>query len=262
MWDFYQLAIDGSSALPMLENLAQNPTFHGHVLCEFSIPHFMAEYPFRENAYHQLHYVQFTQRRPYLDFLNSWFFETLTEHSALVAGNNSDFIGAFRERLAVIVRNRARSSYPADHGVVLPEAARREDRFLGLHRRGKDNSRAIAGWARGWAVRQNGNSGLHVVSWVEAIRRRGGDVVFVRTPLSGSLRRIEDATYPERTRTVASLAASNITVIDFAKESTLSGFDCPDESHLDADEAERFSAALARILKDRQLLPRAASNAR
>jgi len=103
----------------------------------------------RENAYHQLHYVQFTQRRPYLDFLNSWFFETLTEHSALVAGNNSDFIGAFRERLAVIVRNRARSSYPADHGVVLPEAARREDRFLGLHRRGKDNSRAIAGWARG-----------------------------------------------------------------------------------------------------------------
>src|SRR6266545_4184763 len=245
----------------MLENLAQDPTFHGHVLCEFSMTHFMAEYPFRDDEIHQLHYVQFTRRRPYFHFFSTWFFQTLTEHSALVAAHNSDYLGAFRARLAFIVHSRAETRLP-DHGVVLTEYARREDRFLGLHRRGKDNSRAIARWAHNHASRASSNSGVHIQSWVNAIRRHGGDVIFVRMPVSGSLRRLEDRYYPDLDRTIESLAASSIKVVDSAKEPTLSGFDCPDESHLDAGDAERFSAALARILEDRQLFTRAASNAR
>jgi hypothetical protein len=82
-------------------------------------------------------------------------------------------------------------------------------------------------------------------------------------PVSGSLKRIEDAIYsghPDHDWTIRSLASRKITVIDYSKEPTLSGFDCPDESHLDADDAERFSAAVTRILKDRQLLKRAASD--
>jgi hypothetical protein len=260
-WEFYQLAMDGCSALPMLENLAQDTRFHGHVLCEFDISHFMGDYPFRDNDFHQLQYVQFIQRRPYPDFLKTWLFETLGQHSALVAAKDWDFLGAFRGYLAAVVRNRVKSGSPAP-STQQQEAVKREDRFLGLQRRGKDNSRAIAGWARSWAIRAHGNSGVHVASWVEAIRRRGGDVVFVRTPLSGSLRRIEEATYPEQGRAIESLAARNITVIDFAKEPLLSKFECPDESHLDSDDAERYSAILARMIKDRGLLRRVASEVR
>jgi len=90
--------------------------------------------------------------------------------------------------------------------------------------------------------------------WVEAVRKHGGDVVFVRMPISGSLKRLTEQTYPDRDHWIQVLAARNITVIDFAKEPTLSMFNCPDESHLDADDAERFSAALAGILKDRKLV--------
>ena len=249
-WEFYQLAIDGASPLPMLENLALDPAFHGHVLCEFNTRHFMDEYPFRENEFHQLQYIQFTQRRPYVDFLKTWFFETLAQHSALVAARRPE-VDPFEVRLASIVRNRSEPG-----GVLLPGAVRRDDRFLGLNRRGKDNSRAIAQWAQLERGRPNADTdGLRrASSWVEAIRRRGGNVVFIRLPVSGSLKRIEDETYPDRNRFIQSLTGSGINVIESEREPLLNGFECSDESHLDADDAALFSTALARILEDRQLL--------
>ncbi len=134
-WEFYQLGIDGTSALPMLENLALDAKFHGHVLCEFNAGHFIAEYPFRENEFHGLRYVQFIQRRPYLYFLKTWFSETLREHSALVAAQDQgvDFLHSLQARLA--------------SNALPPEAVHRGDRFHGLNIRGKDNSRDIARWA-------------------------------------------------------------------------------------------------------------------
>jgi hypothetical protein len=251
-WDFYQLAINGSSALPMLENLAQDTMFHGYVLCEFNTAHFMAEYPFRKDETDALSYVQFIQRRSYLDFLTAWFFETLSQRSALGAAKDWDFIGVFAGRLASIVRNRAESN-----SALLTNVVRRDDRSWRVNRRGKDNSRLIARWAEmGRSKGKRANNLQRVASWVEAIRRRGGDVVFIRMPVSGSLKRIEDETYPDRDWFIQSLAGSGINIIDSAKEPALSGFDCPDESHLDADDVGRFSTALARILEDRQLLTR------
>jgi hypothetical protein len=254
-WEFYQLAIDGSSPLPMLENLAQDPKFHGHVMCEFNTRHFMDEYPFRENDFHQLQYVHFTQRRPYLDFLKTWLFETLSQHSALLAAQRQD-VESFEVRLASIVRSTPEHSSPFP-----PDVVRREDRFIELHRRGKDNSRAIAQWAQLYRSRGtlDPNGIQRVASWVEAIRRRGGDVVFVQLPVSGSLQRIEAETYADRKHLIESLAANGINVIDSAAEPVLRAFECSDESHLDADDAYRFSMALARMIEDRQLLPRRGS---
>ena len=258
-WEFYQLAIDGTSPLPMLEHLALDAKFHGHVLCEFNTRHFTAEYPFSENEFRKMQYVHFIQRRPYLDFLKTWFLETLSQHSALVAAQDQgvDFFVPLKARLASIVRNRRELS-----SALPPEAVHRDDRFLGLNRRGRDNSRAIARWAQMDRSRGNGSIDLlqRVAAWVEAIRRRDGDVVFIRMPVSGSLKRIEDETYPDRDRFIQSLASSGINIIESAKEPTLSGFECSDESHLDADDAGRFSTALARILEDRKLLIRATSH--
>lgn len=263
-WEFYQLAIDGTSALPVLESLAQDGAFRGLVLCEFNISHLLEVYPSPEREDNRLWYTRFVQRRPY-QYVRTWFYEALGQSSALVAASRTDFtvslFSTVKNRLAVL----AGKSRTPKEGLFPAELARREDRFLGLHRRGKDNSRAIARWAQMTRLRSPAyrDSGVkHVASWVQAIRRRGGDVVFIRMPVSGSLRQLEDDAYPDRDQAIESLSASSINVVDFAKESTLSGFDCPDESHLDAEDAERFSAALARILKDRQLLTRAASNAR
>ena len=265
-WDFYQLGIDGASALPMLENLAQDVQFRGRVLCEFSMVHFTAEYPFRADP-HADKYVEFVRRRSYFDFLNTRFSEALRQRSALVAGTfgfndmpakDCDFITALGSRLASLVRN------PSGAGSAsLSDSSPRDDRFHSRNRRGKDNSWSIARWV-GWikSSRGTGANIQRVASWVDAIRRRGGDVVFIRMPVSGSLRLKEDEIYPDRVRFMQSLGDIGISMIDSAREPTLSGFECSDESHLDADDADRFSTSLARILDDRKLLMRAARSLR
>jgi hypothetical protein len=270
--NFYQLAIPGTSALPMLEAISHDDTFSGQVLSEFHISYVMDEFPFPEmDATNETgrQYVRFIQQRPYLDFMSTWFFETLSERSALVADQEKDFPlrldRAFKEGLGFIVRNRGGARTP-EQPALLPAIVHREDRFIALHFRSAGKLH-IASWAEAMSQRgrnrANGNSGIqHIASWVEGIRRHGGDAVFIRMPVSGSLKRIEDAIYPDLDRTIQSLAGTKITVIDFAKEPALSGFDCPDESHLDADDAERFSAALIRILEDRQLLKQTAAGIR
>lgn len=144
-WEFCQLGIDGTSALPMLENLALDAKFHGHVLCEFNAAHFVAEYPFRENEFHGLRYLKFIQRQPYLNFLKTWFSESLRQQSALMAAQDQgvDFLHSLKTRLASLVRNRRELS-----SALPPEAVHRDDRFNGLNSRGKDNSRDIARWAQ------------------------------------------------------------------------------------------------------------------
>lgn len=242
---FYQLAIDGGSSLPMLENLAHDASFRGFVLAEFSVTHFLTDYPFLDKKEGEsLQYVRFIDRHPLTDFASAWTVEHLSLHSAMFSARGLDFFGTARVRIAQMRR----------HEPAVPESTRRDDRFFPLHRRGQDNTRALAGWQRIAKAesRAEGDNGMaHVPGWVKAIRRRGGDVVFVRMPLAGSLKRQEDDDYPDRHRLIQSLEAERIIVIDFETEPSLRDFDCPDESHLDAEDAERFTVSLARILKAR-----------
>jgi len=240
--EFCQLAIMGSSPLPTLENLALDLNFHGRVICEIFGWPFVTPYPFGENEYHQLRYLRFPKRRPYSDFLTNWIAENLLQISALYSTqlNSDDFFETTESRLGI---------RPSSE----PEA--REDRFLARSRRGTEKAKILARFAEMNRQREASTAVLdHIIPWVDSIRQRGGDVIFVRMPLSGSLKRIEDETYPERSLFIESLRSHGVAVIESEKEPTLSGFDCPDESHLDADDAARFSAALARILVDRKLL--------
>jgi hypothetical protein len=262
--DFYQLGIDGSSALAMLENLAQDRTFCGHVLCEFSMVQFTTGIG-KESI--EQRYIRFFRRQPYVDFVGTWISESLSQHSVLLGVTDREFtslvFAAVKTRTRSGTGNRGNSTQAAPKSGALAEAPPAErERFSPLHRRGMDNSPVIARWER--LTRHRGSvdpsgSARQAASWVSAIRGRGGDVVFVRLPVSGSLKTIEDAVYPETERIVQLLEASKITVVDSTTEPTLKEFECADESHLDFDDAEQFSAALARILRDRQLLARAAS---
>jgi hypothetical protein len=268
-WDFYQLGIAATSALPMLENLAGDVTFRGQVLCEFHISYVADEYPFPERDAGDApgpRYIHFIQRLPYLDFATAWLTETLRPRSALVEAKDKDkdfpssLSNTVRHAVASVRHHRSASRVP-EPDALLPDGLPRDDRFLALHHRGRDNSGDIAVWIQ-MEKNRSGKAAVsvqYVASLVERIRRHGGNVVFVRLPITGSLKSLEDALYPDQDGPVRSLAEDHITVIDFTKEPSLDLFDCPDESHLDADDAERFSAALSRILRDRQLLRRPAS---
>lgn len=83
---------------------------------------------------------------------------------------------------------------------------------------------------------------------VAAVRARGGRVVFVRPPSAGRLRELERQYSPREEYWDRLLAVTGAPGIHFEDYPQLAGFDCPEWSHLKADDAVRYSQALAPLL--------------
>jgi hypothetical protein len=83
---------------------------------------------------------------------------------------------------------------------------------------------------------------------VEAVRSRGGRVVFVRPPSVGPLRELERKFSPRAAFWDRLLAVTGAPGIHFEDYPELAGFDCPEWSHLTAADAVRFSEAVTPLL--------------
>ena len=81
-------------------------------------------------------------------------------------------------------------------------------------------------------------------SAVQRIRARGGQVVFVRFPVSGELKKLEDRATPRAgpwTRLLKDSGAQGIYFEDFPE---LASFQCPEWSHLSASDSVVFTRRL------------------
>ena len=78
----------------------------------------------------------------------------------------------------------------------------------------------------------------------ERIRERGGNVVFVRLPSSGKIRRIDEKYYPKREYWDRFAARTTAPTLHFLDVPTLADFECADGLHLDQRDAPRFTALL------------------
>ncbi len=238
---FRQLGILGNSAMPVLEDLANDPNFLGLVICELNPAHFGGEYPPRKLP-EPLAYTHPKVSGAYLETLLR---ERFREHTSFFSYNL--FTEAPR-----ILQHRP---------VPEPEQA---DRFLPFRDLGPTiNERLIDRWehvARESAERtkRTGSSLIMQVAQhcVERIRRRGGDVAFVRMPVDGELRVVEEDAFPQTRSLIRDVRAMGIVVIDFAEMP--SHFRCPDGSHLEVSEADRFSLSLAERLAEEGFFRRAA----
>lgn len=84
---------------------------------------------------------------------------------------------------------------------------------------------------------------------VDALHKRGVQVIFVRMPVSGMVREIEDRRYPRDRfwdHFAAEIGAPAINFEDFPK---LANINCPDGSHLDVRDRQRFSLIMAEMLR-------------
>jgi hypothetical protein len=87
------------------------------------------------------------------------------------------------------------------------------------------------------------------VATVNKLRARGGKIIFVRFPNSGELKALEDRLSP-REKTwdplIKSTGAPGIYYSDFPE---LSGFNCPEWSHLSAGDSVEFTKRLVPHLR-------------
>lgn len=98
--------------------------------------------------------------------------------------------------------------------------------------------------------------GLHNLpfSWRARITHRGGRVVFVQFPISGETLRMSDEFWPKSAYWDRFAERTSAEAIHFLDHPSLSGFECPDTSHLDHDQARIVTGVLLDILQDRGVL--------
>jgi hypothetical protein len=83
---------------------------------------------------------------------------------------------------------------------------------------------------------------------IDKIRSRGGDVVFVRTPSSGRFRDIEQHAFPRAAFWNKLLAVTHCRGIYYADYPAMAHFVCPEWSHLSPHDAVLYTQALTGLL--------------
>ena len=84
---------------------------------------------------------------------------------------------------------------------------------------------------------------------VDKIRARGGRIVFVRFPVCGPLKELEDKATPRAQTWEPLIQQTGVPGIYFEDFPELSGFDCPEWSHLSAGDSVEFTKRLVPHLR-------------
>ncbi len=236
-----QLALDGSAPLPILEHLAADIHFRGTVICSVAPSYFHPALA-REvtddwiNRYdNRSYYMQFEEKfksriqgslsflNPVLELPRLWNaiqrrcwpvipYIVMTPDRSIKADYSLLDINVFRAEHEAVYEN-----YFASTPKLTVEA------FLAEVRK--------------------------VADMAERIRNRGGKVIFVRMPSSGKIWKMESSRYPRTEYWDRFVISVNAPAFHFADFPELSGFTCPDSSHLDFRDVPAFTLSLYNILK-------------
>jgi hypothetical protein len=262
-----QLAIDGSSYLPVLADLAADDRVNGIVIIEF---HGGVPDPSYQDA--ATHYVNAWRNRQHLgatyDFTRME--GVLTDWRQAILRSYAEGAGPFQAlskrvlppevtpQYLVTLSSRSRE---ADYSKVeMPAFYYRR----AMHNAGIEDLPDLPDYEaadrylkeRILALPQA--SSTHLIEsarllgkMVSRIEARGGRVIFVMYPESGLVRAADDVRYPRAVFWDRIVPLAGGRGIYYADEPTLKDFTCPDGSHLDIRDKRRFTAALAKALLSR-----------
>jgi len=250
-----QLAIEGTSPLPILEELLADPAIEGRrVLVGVAPDIFFTGFAYRAD------FVDYTKKESPAQRVSQWLSSRFVE--PYLAFYDEDFA------LATVV---SRQPWPEREGL---EGTRvRKLRVSDLDRNTRmwskvENDpeyRALCRriWAEDFALppeakraeadqkraEQIAKQIDRAVAIVEKLRARHVDVVFVRPPSDGEYLAYEDRDFPRETTWDVLLAKTGAPGIHFKDYPELQGYVLPEWSHLAAGEKPRFTEALYRILE-------------
>jgi hypothetical protein len=251
-----QLAIEGTSPLPFLEDLAADPQFTGQVLVGVAPDVFFSGYQYRGGVLPYVRKESPSQR------IGQWLSMHLVE--PYVAFDDRDYA------LATVL---ARQPWPARPGKqwfteVRKLAESESDRNTHLWSKVGDDPayREIARniWREGFvpsdedptpeeAAKAEHEQIERSAKAVARLRARGVRVLFVRMPSAGEYLAFENRMFPRARSWDALLASTGAPGIHFEDypqlRPDLQGYYLPEWSHMTRADGERFTAALYRIIE-------------
>jgi hypothetical protein len=258
-----QLAIPGSCAYPVLADLADDASFHGTVICSVvPIMFFAPAGPPVQNA---------------MDAINRRRKQTIAQRASnKLAMLMEEHIAFMKESDLTLSALLARVTVPNRSDVLVPprlppyfESVDRERRarmFDVCAMPGPLQDRVKFGWLPlftpppppTYVPREAFLSGVaqavearfgDAAAAVQRIRARGGKVVFVRLPVCGDLKTLEDRATPRAGPWNRLLKESGAPGIYFEDYPELSSFVCPEWSHLSAPDSIVFTHRLVPHLR-------------
>jgi hypothetical protein len=260
-----QLAGPGSCPYPVLADLADDKTFHGTIICSFTPRLFMAPpgSPPMERAEKN---VRRSRTQTPAQRVSQYLAMPLEERIAFLKQQDLT-LEELLKRLPIPNRPGALIPPPPPPYFQTIDRERRARMIEECARSGSELQRRIQ---QGWiplftppppptyipkevfmaqmmkAIEQRFQD---VGAAAQKLRARGGKIVFVRLPVSGELKVLEDRTTPRSQiwdRVIKDTAAPGIYFEDFPE---LAGFNCPEWSHLSAGDSVEFTKRLAPHLR-------------
>jgi hypothetical protein len=259
-----QLALAGSCAYPVLQDLANDEHFHGTIICSlvprlFLAPPGSPPVDRAEKAVQRYHGQTWAQRASHeisIPLESSFAFfkqEDLTLEALLKDLPIPDrpyalvpprlppyFCSIDRERRARMVEQCARP------GRLQDKVKRRWSRLFTPPPPPSFIPPEVFGSAMRTAVETRFRD---TKATIDKFRARGGKIVFVRFPMSGKLKEYEDEATPRAQTWEPLLQQTNVPGIYFEDFPELSGFNCPEWSHLSAGDSVEFTKRLVPHLR-------------
>ena len=250
------LARVGSCPLPVLTDLANDPEFKGTVICGFTPPLFFLPPPI----------PPVREMQAFVDHAKVWtlsdkanFYLSIPFENGFASINKEDLslVQLLQRGLSPFAKNRP-SPFIAPQ---LPPYFGRIDfeRRYHMSRRMEIDPDFQSVVQQRWmpliqmlpALGGPPLDGLlaQVKAEVEAIRKKGGKVIFVRCPSTGELRNLENERWPREQFWDRLLEVTQSPGVHFEDYPQLSNFNCPEWSHLTRADAVRFTHELSQILE-------------
>jgi len=248
-----QLAVVRGPARPVLESLAADDAFGGTVICEINPSLFYSDVAGFEGEIGR--YIETYEHFTGFD----WVEERL---AILVQGNlvtRLPELSPIKIRRALLLRHAPTPRY---EGVIGPDRYRYADyrRVPSLPALNRMIERQLSGSdpklldPRAFRARV-----ARTRSQADRIVARGGRVIFLRLPSSGSVKRREDSWWPREiwwdALARATEDAESIGSIHYEDEPSLARFVPPDGDHLGKMQAIEFSSRLGQVLVRRGIAP-------
>lgn len=235
-----QLAIEGTSPIATLRDLAEDKGFNGVVICQLD-----ARLLCKDMWDTQQRYVDFYHKKYHWDAKANRFFSILTQEmlATLHPQLRLNDLG-----IQLVKGNSLPSPYYLQTHADRSRLADYRHVDLNAHRKWVyDRARWVSNTdlpgAEEWL-----RDAMEIEEWVRMIQTRGGCVVFVQFPTTGQLYRYNEFVFPKSTYWDTFAAQTSALCVHFKDVPQLAGFDCPDTLHLDRADAPRFTRELGKAL--------------
>ena len=238
-----QLAIAGSSFIPVLENLADDKSFNGIVICEGNEYLLLLE----NNNLPQLsnEYAAFYKNMRFMDVIGQYFNMSLQKALVLFLPELDPLN---------IARRVGKLEWPVQYKTTAGDRSITVDYSLVDIQEYRKNR--IKSQLKCYSSVRDINKIFilniqRIENATKKIQERGGRVIIVRFPTSGPLLKIDKRRMPREKYWDYWAENASAMMIHFEDYPSLAGFPCPDYSHLDYHDSPAFTRALAAIIKEK-----------